>query len=321
MTRRVLVIPDCHAPNHDRKAVAAVQAYASTQWWDDLVILGDLGDFDSVNGHNRGRPGLQEGKRLKADVEATRSLLEDFVYAARARNHACSGRYLLGNHEDRVGRAAQVDPAWMDAIVLAEGLDVENLGVKLYPYTKRKAALRIGKLHFLHGSYFGENAVKKHLDRLSCSFVMGHIHRLLVVTKPSQHGTMLGACVGHLADRDIGESYLDGPEGWTQGFGEAFIHDNGNFNLYPIAVTKGAFVAPDGRRYSHAGWDRLLAPIGLSASTNPASHHDRNRKQGGQAHAQQSERTGRDSLPDRRKSGGAKSSSSRGGAKRKRQSP
>lgn len=314
--RRALIIPDTHAPNHDKKAVEAVMAYASTQRYDELVILGDLGDFDSVNSHNAKKPGLQEGKRLKDDFASTKAVLEDMVYAARRVNPSCTAHYLLGNHEARAEAAALANPAWLGLSDIGTALDAVGLGVKLYPYRKRKAAMRIGKLHFLHGSYFGENAVKKHLDRLSCSFVMGHIHRVLLVTKPSQHGTMLGACVGHLADPDIGESYLDGPDGWQQGFAEAYIHDNGNFNLYPIVIVKGAFVGPDGRRYSSAGWDRLLAPIGLSTSTSQALYRGPDRTPDGPARAPGSGRTDPSNLPSRRTSAEAKTSSNPASARR-----
>lgn len=279
--RRVLIIPDAHAPSHDKRAVEAVCAYTTTKHYDDIVLLGDLGDFDSLNAYNSSFPGLQEGKRLAKDLEACVSVLDDFTYSARRVNPNCRAHYLLGNHEARLFRETARTPAFMGITSFEDALDLDVKAIKLYPYTKRKAAMRIGKLHFLHGSYFGENAVKKHLDRLSCSFVMGHIHRLLTVTKPSQHGTMLGASVGHLADPDIGESYLDGPEGWQQGFGEAFVRDNGTFNLYPIAILNGSFVAPDGREYSSRGWDRLLPPIGLSRSTTPASDRGPDRSPSG----------------------------------------
>lgn len=316
--KRVLVIPDTHAPSHDRKAVAAVQAYASTKWYDEVVILGDLGDFDSVNGHHVGRPGLQEGKRLSEDIAACKAVLEDFVFAARHINPAAGAHFLFGNHEARVAAAQSRWPAFMDLPNLREALDCSELGVQTYPYRKRKSAFNIGKLHFLHGSYCGENAVKKHLDKLSCSFVMGHIHRLLTVTKPSQHGTMLGACVGHLADPDIGESYLDGPEGWQQGFAEAYVMPNGTFFLYPIAVLKGGFVAPDGKFYSSNGWDRLMGPTGLSESTNQALYRGPSPSPSGQARARRPAPAGLSNRRVHKTSAGAKPSLSDEEPRRKR---
>jgi hypothetical protein len=303
--RRVLIIPDVHAPKHDKKAVEAVLTYASTQRYDDFVQLGDLGDFDSINGHTRDTPGANEGKRLKADMEACATALADFVYAARRINPQAKAHYLLGNHEDRVERDQRRLPAYLGITSVAEGVNARELGVTVYPYRKRKSAMRIGRLHFLHGSFFGETALKKHLDRLSCSFVMGHTHRMGIVTKPSQHGTMLAANLGYLGEPDLGEPYLDGPEGWQTGFGEAHVMPNGDFFVYPIPILRGGFVAPDGRYYSYKGWDRLGGPILQATSTirpETPSHGVPNRNKHDQSRAPKPARAPRDNPLPRKSS-------------------
>jgi len=52
-TRTALIIPDAHIPFHDKQAYGLMLKVAQDVMPDEIVILGDYGDFNSVSGHDK----------------------------------------------------------------------------------------------------------------------------------------------------------------------------------------------------------------------------------------------------------------------------
>lgn len=89
---------------------------------DHIVQMGDFGNLDSISFHDRGKPRLQEGKRLKDDLEAMQDAYDKLMAPLKEFNSRVSSLkkkkynprifWLEGNHEERVRRFIDMEPAF-----------------------------------------------------------------------------------------------------------------------------------------------------------------------------------------------------------------
>jgi calcineurin-like phosphoesterase family protein len=222
-------------------------AYASDFPWDWVLLLGDWVDNRSLNPHIRDKLRLREGLRFQKDQELAGKLFRDLLQAVRrkklARVSVCKG-----NHE-----------AWIDQYIdrhpELEGTlrpdEVFTGADEVLPYRQWALAKRIGKLHFLHGyGRGGISQVRSWLTAFNVNLVGGHLHRMEQVSKPSAHGTVSAWCLGYLGSKDLGDDYVMAPTAWQHGFGVVYMDDrSGEFQLFPVVITKKGFFSPEGRYY------------------------------------------------------------------------
>lgn len=277
--RRILILPDIHAPLCDWRALYPVLKYASDVKWDEVVQLGDLVDFNSVSGHNEGRPGLVENDRVADELDAASEVIDairDAVGKAR-------GVVLKGNHEWRWDRFVEKHPVLEGLVNIADLLPAGWKLVECYP---KGEVYRAGHLAFTHGAYCNKHHAMTHADHYGCNIVYGHTHTVQNHTKVAYgKGKAYGAwSMGCLARLDM--PYLEGrPTAWQHAFGEAFIHDDGTFNLYTTVVTNGGFTGLNGRCYGYRDIARKSGGKGsvgamrrAKASTGPSPTASKQRR-------------------------------------------
>lgn len=219
--RQVLVFPDTHRPYHDARAYdLALRVGDDLQGGkgpDEILVLGDYGDFYSVSSH--GKDSALE-RHLSREVDnvsaALRSLEQRWPHAKRT--------FIEGNHEDRLRRYLNDKAPELYGLVSTEALlGLEPPRWTFVPYGP-KQLVRVGDSHLYarHEPLTG-GVLPAHgtVLRAGCSVIYGHDHRSQQAQVTMANGdTHLGVSVGWLGNEDRPEfSYTKGHPNWALGFG------------------------------------------------------------------------------------------------------
>lgn len=201
---------------------------------DILIDGGDHLDLPYISSFNKEKLLLLEGKRLKEDF----SMLSDELEMLRK----WTGRmlFLEGNHEERLKRAIEKQPLLQGLAELESNVDFKGLDIEYYPLDKQP--VKIGKLHFLHGTYTNEYHAKKHLTKYMGNVIYGHCHKFQSYYQgvPLRDDEMGANAIGCLCNKN--PAWLRGPGHWQNGFAIVYFDDKGFFNVYPVIMTKGKFM-------------------------------------------------------------------------------
>ena len=202
---------------------------------DILVDGGDHVDFPYISSFNKDKLLLLEGKRLKKDFDLLNEELADL-------RQTCDRMlFLQGNHEERLERAVQKQPLLEGMVDLEANVDFKALDIEYYPL--KQQPVKIDKLHFLHGTYTGVNHTKKQLIKyMGSSLIYGHVHAFQAysVGVPLRNDEWGSWSVGCLCSKT--PEWMKGPAHWQNGFAVIYFDDNGNFNVYPVIMTKKRFI-------------------------------------------------------------------------------
>lgn len=253
-----LVIPDTHSYNFDPKAWGTMIDYVvhTTLPVDEIIFLGDLVEGDSISTHNIGKPGLTEGLRLQDDFQFAQQLISNISQAAD-----CSNITLLkGNHEYRVDRFVETQPALKNLLTVEKGLAVRTRGIHVVSCYPEGAVYRKGKLTFTHGVYTGANAGMRHLNAFGGNICFGHTHSVSVTTKTtfSKSHAQAAYNLGCLCKLDM--PYLAGsPNNWQHAFGVVHMAKSGAFSFEVKMITDGKLYER-GEVYTYAKVPLELAP-------------------------------------------------------------
>lgn len=228
----VALIPDIHFPNHDEKAVALVHKVLKAVKPQELVLLGDVGDFESVMSHQKNK--RQRELLLKDDVEATRAGLAEFEA------HDIDTKvFVMGNHEDRVARyITNQAPELFGAVSLPRLLRLREHGWKVVQYRKH---YKLGKINVTHDvGKAGANAHRDALIRFSDNVVIGHTHRMAYEVRGNlSGGAHVGAMFGWLGDWKKAAGYMyaaSAMSDWSLGFGMGYEQKSGVVHIQPVPI-------------------------------------------------------------------------------------
>lgn len=208
---RVLVLSDIHIPYHDHGALAVAMAYAEHYAPTVIVLNGDILDFHEVSSHPQDRHNVITFEDELAEGR-------QFLRALRAAHKDAKIVFTMGNHEDRLqryltNRAPELSS--MTELALDRVLDFEALGVV---FVNADDKYPVGPLEVFHGSIIRKdsgNSARAHMDRRGGGVLMGHTHRLAMVSKTDRRGTHWAVENGHLSDPS--PSWCVDPN-WQQGF-------------------------------------------------------------------------------------------------------
>lgn len=129
-----VVIPDPHShPEHDNNRATWAGAYIRDVRPDVVVVLGDTADMPSLCSYDRGTKSFQ-GRTYKADMEAHHDFQERLWSTVRQAKKRLPRRVtLIGNHEQRIDRAIQIQPE-LDGVVSYRDLDLGRWYTDIVPY-------------------------------------------------------------------------------------------------------------------------------------------------------------------------------------------
>lgn len=195
--KKILCIPDFHAPFVNFDALSMVYAIAESEQPDTIVQLGDLFDCYSQSRFPRN----VNIYTPKAEWDLARSVAEDMWKKLRELCPKATCLQILGNHCVRpLLRIAEKFPEGAHLMEDAVRKAYEFDGVTTIHNPSEE--LFIDDIAFIHGHYSG---MGKHRDYMRMNVVHGHDHQQYIVTKPvwdtnMQHKTIWEMSCGLLGD-------------------------------------------------------------------------------------------------------------------------
>jgi predicted phosphodiesterase len=242
-TRKIALIPDIHAPRHDRKAWKLAMK-ALTAWSPDVVIqLGDLIDLASVSTYAKDP---RRTMSLQQEIEVARDVVDDIAGIG-----APLTVVTLGNHSVRAeSYLIKNAPDFLPYFEISKVLGMQRPGWTVVPY---KQTYTIGELRVTHDvGRAGVQAARQSVLDVGDNIVFGHTHRMQVHYQGTQAGKRhVGATLGWLGDSNhIDYRHQDMVRrDWQLGFGVAHMLPTGEFWLQAIPIVKNTCVI-DGQVYS-----------------------------------------------------------------------
>lgn len=179
MIERYVILPDVHAeatriPEPYKHVKQFIEAYKP----DEIIILGDFLNMDSISHWNENKRLELEGLRFRKDVERGNEEL-DFL-----QKHCKRLVYIEGNHCDWVNQYLDRNPVMVGTMELPVVLHLESRNIQWVPMIKRRKSkygklnnmYKVGKMYFIHGHYTGLYHAKKHVEKYGCCICYGHTH-------------------------------------------------------------------------------------------------------------------------------------------------
>lgn len=219
--KQTLLIPDTHIDQEDKRAYDLMLWIASElqggKGPDEILILGDYGDFYSVSSHAKS---ANAERHLVREVDAVNARLDELDAAWPE----ATKKFIQGNHEFRLERYINAKaPELFGVTDTQKILKLKERGWDYVPYTPDQLT-QVGKskLYARHEPLQG-GTLPAHgtAIKAGCSVVYGHIHTIqqsqVVMANGDEH---LGISVGWLGDkRKDAFDYVKTHHQWSLGFG------------------------------------------------------------------------------------------------------
>ncbi len=241
------VIPDVQfRDGDDPQFLTNIGKYIVEKQPDVLVCLGDFADMPSLSSYDVGTKSF-EGRRYVKDIDAANygmAALLNPILAHNARQKANGKKQYrpkmvltLGNHENRITRAVNLDPK-LDGVLSISNLGYGNWGWEVIPFLEVVVLDGIAYSHYFTSGLLGRpvTSAAACLSKKHMSCVQGHQQGLQIATGHTADGKMLqsiiaGSCYEH------NEDYL-GPQQNNHWRGCLMLHDvhDGEFDIMPISL-------------------------------------------------------------------------------------
>jgi hypothetical protein len=232
--RKYVIIPDTQCkPGISLDYLRWIGQYVEEQKPDVLVHLGDHADMPSLSTYDKGKKSF-EGRRYKADVTASIRGMEALMAPIKC---APELHLMLGNHENRINRAANDSPEF-DGLLSVDDLKYESFGWKVHPFLKPVTLDGIVFCHFLTSGVKGlpittANAL---LTKGHMSAIVGHQQgRQVAYAKRADGGRITGIIAGSCYTHD--EEYM-GYQGNPHWRGLLVLHEviDGTFDEMFVSI-------------------------------------------------------------------------------------
>jgi hypothetical protein len=203
---KIMVIPDCQVkPGVPLDHLTWAGDYMVDKKPDVVVCIGDFSDMESLSSYDVGKKSF-EGRRYKNDIAVTRKAMGMLLapmqeYNARmASNH--KERYrpqmemLLGNHEERIGRAVESD-AKLEGVLSYADLGYEEAGWEVHGFLEPIVIGGVSFCHYFPSGVMGRptTSARALLNKMHMSCVAGHLPGLDYARDARADGTQISTIV------------------------------------------------------------------------------------------------------------------------------
>ncbi len=191
-----LVIPDSHCkPGVSNERYVWLGKFIRDLKPDVVVNLGDHADMPSLCSYDVGKKSF-EGRRYKQDVEHVRNSLALIKHHAGGAYSNARRVLTLGNHEQRIEKAIDSDPAKLEGIISTKDLGYEEAGWEVHPYGSPVIIDGICYCHYMPSGVMGrpiggENAASMLLKKQFQSCTVGHSHLFDFSCRTKPDGTKI----------------------------------------------------------------------------------------------------------------------------------
>jgi hypothetical protein len=183
-----------------------------------IIHIGDHADMPALSGYDKGRSEFHS-RRYKADIDAANEgwrllnkPIEDYNKKRRKnkeKQYKPEKHITLGNHEDRINRAIDLDRVMLEGIISMDDLDYERTGWTVHEFKKPILLDGIQYCHFFYNQNTGRPLaganLETRLNALGFSHTMGHQQGKKIAERhlnngASQRATVCGSCYLHYED-------------------------------------------------------------------------------------------------------------------------
>ena len=209
------MIGDPHAtPDHPNDRFTLAGKFILEHKPDIVVCMGDFASMDSLSTYDKGKKSF-EGRRIKNDIASAIDANEKLWYpidtynAMRRKNGDKQYRprkvMTLGNHEDRINRAIDIDPE-LEGLISVDDLQYSHFGWEVHDYNVPVFIEGIAFAHTFPTGVSGQpisgvNVARALLQKNYQSSVVGHNHlRDLYADTRADGRKILGLSVGCFTD-------------------------------------------------------------------------------------------------------------------------
>lgn len=236
----ILIIPDVHIdPAESNDRMDWMGMLIEERRPQKVVCLGDFANIDSLSSFDKGKKSA-EGKRYAKDVRATIDAQE------RMFSHITYDPELYmigGNHEHRITRAANLDPALADTLSIND-LQFEEFGWQCTPYTE---ILYLDGISFTHHHTSGRmdrpiggvNQARSILTKKHTSAVQGHSHVWDYAEDITGAGKKIFALVGGCYfEHEVSYASRSEQNTWWRGITILHRVDEDNWDIERISIER-----------------------------------------------------------------------------------
>lgn len=241
------VIPDCHIPYEDKRCFdLTLAALHDLKDLEEIVILGDFGDFYAISSHGK----HPEAQHLLLDEVDAINMRLDMIDAMFP---GIKKIFIEGNHENRLERYLTRNAPALFGITCTEYLFQFNMRPNwtFIPYTKRQHYSVLGTRLGARHEPFSASSAKASLTNSLCDLVYGHIHRIEEFNTNIFNGRSLSHfCPGWLGDERYDKIFGYAVDRWQKGFSLVYSVDNtDSYSRITYAFDEQKRVIVHGRLY------------------------------------------------------------------------
>jgi hypothetical protein len=242
-TKKHIVIPDGQVkPGVSLKHWSYVGNYIAEKHPDFIHNMGDFADMPSLSSYDKGTKSF-EGRRYNNDIETTKEAMALLMSPIQKEQQRLKEKGIewnpkfklyLGNHEDRIARAVNLD-AKLEGTIGISDLGYKEFGWEVYPYLRVVVSQGIAFSHYFTSGLLGRpvSSARVLVQKKHMSCIMGHVQVKATHTEYRADGKKItgmfsGICYTH------DEDYL-GPQGNQVERGIWVLHnvkDGQFFELY-----------------------------------------------------------------------------------------
>ena len=236
--KTILVLPDVHAPHHDRAAWRLFLRIVDLVQPDIFVNIGDFLDSHAMSRH------VKDPERealFKRELRLPKRMLADLNGRLPV---GCRKIWTLGNHDIWMERrVAEKLPEAHGMLTIEKELGLDDWEV--VPYGEH---IQVGKMYFSHEfGHAGKNCGRETLLAVGDNACFGHSHRASVTYGGTALGTPhVSLNVGWLGAKKSAK-YMHAAKknrDWQHGAGLIYVQPSGVVHAHFIPFIKGRAVVP-----------------------------------------------------------------------------
>jgi len=253
--KRLLYITDEHHPY----LISAAYDYSNPKKETPLIKFikdfqpnifvqgGDQLDLSVIAHWNKGKPRVNETKRLSKDYDTYNAVMDQREKVmTKLEKH-----YMLqGNHEYWINDLLDEQPAFVGMLEVEKNLRLNTRGIE---WIEARKHLTIGKLNFIHGDYkdgylpvYAAKAIAAIYGR---SVVYGHQHYNQVYSAQTPFDKRPYQVWGVGCMCNLNPVWKrNSPAAWLNSFGVGYMEDNGDFDFQVVNIINNRFIY-DGQVY------------------------------------------------------------------------
>jgi predicted phosphodiesterase len=234
-----LVCSDIHAPDTDPDAMDVLYQIGQAIGVERIIVNGDWFDITSLS---RFTPGAEQHLRF---IDERAAYLRDFGGPVVMRQQFPDAviDFVPGNHDVRPINWVNANAMPLQGMFsLAQWLGIDDPKLAINLVESGRVLLAGGKLVVKHGtkvSQFAGQSVKKEMDQMGESVIMGHVHRRALIEVTKANRELVGVELGCLCTLTPHYGNREDVVNWQQGFLLVTEYPDGDYALEQVKITNG----------------------------------------------------------------------------------